>query len=143
MERPTVTGGCLCGAVAFEITMPLKFVAHCHCTLCRRAHMAAFVTWVGVKAERFRLTAGAERLGRFSSSPGTTRSFCQTCGSPLLFESERWPGEVHVARAAIPGALTRKPAMHVYWDDRAPWLDLHDALPKLGGETGMEPTGAA
>ena len=48
-----VQGGCYCGDVRFEADLPPKFVAHCHCHNCRRAHGAAFVTWIGFPAEQF------------------------------------------------------------------------------------------
>ncbi len=134
----TVRGGCLCGAVAFEIDLPTKWCAHCHCTMCRRAHGAPYVTWVGVPRDRFRLVEG-ETLVRYASSPPAKRSFCATCGSPLLFESTRWADEVHVARAAIPGAIDREPQAHVFFSDRADWVHISDALPRRGGATGTEP----
>lgn len=107
--------------------------------MCRQAHGAAFVTWVGVDADSFRLTAGAEKLAHYQSSTEATRSFCRRCGSTLLFESSRWPGEVHVARACIPGEIDREPAAHVFFDHRAPWVQVADELAKLGGESGTEP----
>lgn len=139
MTDGTLGGGCLCGAVRFEIDLPTRFCAHCHCSMCRGAHGAAFVTWVGVPNEQFRLVEGAEHLRRHASSAAAHRSFCRECGSTLLFDGERWPGETHVARAAISGEIDRAPQAHVYWDDRAPWLTLYDELPKLGGPTGVEP----
>src|SRR5918998_688452 len=38
------TGGCLCGAVRYEVRGPLRPVVDCHCTMCRRTsgHFAAF-----------------------------------------------------------------------------------------------------
>jgi hypothetical protein len=44
-----------------------------------------------------------------------------------------------VARASIPGEVDRAPAVHAFYSDRAPWLELHDELPKCGGVTGVEP----
>jgi hypothetical protein len=35
--------------------------------------------------------------------------------------------------------IDRRPEMHVYFSDRAPWIDVRDDLPRLGGPTGMEP----
>ena len=32
-----ITGGCLCGAVRFEATLPPRRVTHCHCEMCRRS----------------------------------------------------------------------------------------------------------
>ena len=115
------TGGCLCGAVRYRVGMPALWVAHCHCSMCRRAQGAAFVTWVGTAADRFVLESGAADLQRFQSSPQATRSFCGRCGSPLFFQSDRWPGEMHVTLASLDDASGLEPQAHAYWSSRAPW----------------------
>ncbi|MCC6553336.1 MAG: GFA family protein [Polyangiaceae bacterium] len=141
MSHQEVTGQCLCGAVRFAITPPTKWCAHCHCSMCRRAHGAAFVTFCGVPAGQFRLTQGADALVRYRSSEAATRSFCGRCGSTLLFEGERWPGEVHVVRANIDGEIDRAPQAHAYFDRHVDWVELADHLPRLGGPNGNEPLG--
>lgn len=138
-DLQTIRGSCLCGAVKFEVTPPTKWCAHCHCTMCRRAHGAAVVTWFGAHAPSFRLVEGAEELKWHRSSPAARRGFCGRCGSPMFFEGERWPGEVHIARASVPGQIDREPAAHVFFDVRVGWLDLHDDLKKLGGPLGTQP----
>jgi hypothetical protein len=50
----------------------------------------------------------------------------------LFFQSPQWPGEVHVARAQIPGAIDREPSVHVFFDERVPWLHVADDLKKVG-----------
>ena len=125
------SGACLCGGTRFEFDLPTKWVAHCHCTMCRRAHGAAFVTWVGVANDRFRWSE-SEALRWYDSSPGAQRGFCSRCGSPIAFRSERWPGEIHLARALIDGELDREPQLHVFTDSQVPWLTLGDALPRKG-----------
>lgn len=42
----TASGTSLCGAISFTAGLPGKWVARCHCTRCRRAYGAAFVTWI-------------------------------------------------------------------------------------------------
>jgi hypothetical protein len=137
-NRP-LTGGCLCGAVRFELDRPTRFCAHCHCSWCRRAHGAPYVTWTGVLSSQFRITAGDDQRVRFESSPGAFRSFCRRCGSTMLFEAERWAGEVHVAVACLDDGPDQEPKAHVYYSHRAPWLDLDRALPRLGGDSGVDP----
>lgn len=129
----------MCGAVGFEVTGPSKWCAHCHCSMCRRAHGAGFVTWVGVERRSFQITRGAARLRRYHSSASASRSFCERCGSTLLFEGERWPDEVHIVRAAFEGPVDREPQAHVYYDDRAPWVEVGDGLPRRGGSSGTTP----
>jgi hypothetical protein len=125
-------GSCLCGAVRFDATLPSKWVAHCHCSLCRRAHGAAFVTWVGMDATRVALSDPDGVLHWYASSPGAGRGFCSRCGSMLFFRSERWPGELHIARALFHGEVDRAPQVHVSWDDHVDWvaLDPADGLPR-------------
>lgn len=125
-----VPGGCLCGAVAFECALPTKWVAHCHCSLCRRAHGAAFVTWAGFPEAQFRVTAGADALRWFRSTPEAERGFCSHCGSTLFFRSSRWPGEMHVTVANLHAPLDRAPQAHVYWDAHVDWYVPADTLPK-------------
>ena len=134
-----VAGSCLCGAVEFEARLPSKFCAHCHCSNCRRAHGAAFVTWVGFPKERVKTISRVDALHRYLTDTGATRSFCSKCGSTLFFESPRWAGEVHVARANIRGEIDRVPSGHFYVDHRASWWTITDSLPQRGGEAGDEP----
>lgn len=122
-----MTGGCLCGAVRFEIDPPSLFCAHCHCEWCRRAHGAAFVTWLGAAEARFRVTGDVRW---YRSSPQSERGFCPTCGTTMLFRSTAAPGEVHVARACVADPVDREPGSHVFDDARVPWITLGDALPR-------------
>jgi len=67
--------------------------------------------------------------------PGARRGFCGRCGSPMFFESERWPGETHVARALFLDELDREPSAHVFYESHVPWLELgdpsHDGGPQV------------
>lgn len=134
------SGSCLCGRVRYQVSPPIKFVAHDHCSICRRAHGTAFVTWCGVKSEKdqFQLHSGASDLRSYRSSPEAERQFCGNCGSPLFFRSSKWPGEVHFTRASIQQDMTERPIAHVFFSDRANWINFQDDLPKYGGPTGME-----
>ena len=59
-ESTKVEGGCLCGAVRFSLELPSKWCAHCHCSMCRRAHGAGYVTWGQVQAAIAALHCQAE-----------------------------------------------------------------------------------
>ena len=121
-------GGCFCGAVRFSIQPPTKWCAHCHCSMCRRAHGAGFVTWVGVAEDRFQIESGQDSLRFFASSPEAKRGFCNTCGSTFLFQSTKWAGEMHVALANVDGPIDREPQAHVYPKDKASWIHVDDGL---------------
>lgn len=124
-------GSCLCGAVRFEIDPPSLFCAHCHCEWCRKAHGAAFVTWLGAAESRFRLT-GEPPLRWYRSSALSERGFCTQCGTTLFFRSTAAPGEVHVARALVEDPVDREPSSHVFADQAVPWVTLGDELRRAG-----------
>jgi hypothetical protein len=106
--------------------------------MCRRAHGAPLVTWIGFLDTQLKIVEGDAVLVRYRSSEHATRSFCGKCGSMMLFQSTRWPGEVHVARALIPGDVDRLPQAHCFFSDKADWFTVADDLPRLGGPTGLE-----
>jgi hypothetical protein len=139
MEHEVVAGACLCGAVRFEVQGPIDRVAHCHCTMCQRAHGAAFVTWAALPEQSVRITAGGDALERYRSSALGTRSFCRTCGSSLFCTLDTHPGTIDVALASLAAGHGAVPRLHIFWDDRAGWVELADGLPRLGGKTGLEP----
>lgn len=127
----TATGSCLCGDLRFSATLPSKWMAHCHCTLCQRAHGAGVVTWVGFEAGQVRIDDPQARLQWYESTPGAERGFCRRCGSTLFFRSTRWPGELHVVRSNFDTPLDREPQLHVFYDTYAPWLSTaDDGLPR-------------
>ena len=139
MTTPAVQGSCLCGAVRFAVQLPVLFCGHCHCSLCRRAHGAGYVTWIGVPRERFSFLAGEERLARYRSSESGTRSFCCICGSTLFCELTTHPGVIDVVLANLDASSDLAPQAHFYFDDRADWVCVGDDLPRFGGKTGIEP----
>lgn len=121
-------GSCLCGAVGFAARLPAKWVAHCHCTRCQRAHGAAFVTWVGLQQDDVEITDGQQRLTWFQHDQAG-RGFCGRCGSPMFFRSERYPGELHIARALFHDALAQQPQAHAFHGTHVDWATLAEPLP--------------
>jgi hypothetical protein len=101
--------------------------------MCRRAQGAGFVTWIGTDGERFELLGDRGRLHTYRSSPEAERRFCGRCGTPLFFESTRWPGQVHITLGSVDEAtaVRLQPQGHVHWATRVPWIgDIHDGLPR-------------
>ena len=128
--RSSARGSCLCGDVRFSAALPSKWVAHCHCSRCRRAHGAAFVTWAGFPANAVTIEDERSRLRWHVAAEGGMRGFCGACGSPMLFKSERWPGELHIARALFLEPIDRAPQAHVFYETHVEWVTIGDDLPR-------------
>jgi hypothetical protein len=125
----TASGSCLCGGVRFTAGLPSLWMAHCHCTRCRRAHGAAFVTWVGTDAATATIEDPQAMLKWYVAETGASRGHCGRCGSPMFFKSDQWPGELHIARALFTDPLDREPQMHGYYDTHVGWASVDDDLP--------------
>ena len=85
-------GQCLCGKVAFEIDVPARWAWHDHSPSSRRAHGAAYATYVGSWRKRFRITKGKTSLARYEDkATKTVRSFCSTAArrSPMSARARR------------------------------------------------------
>jgi hypothetical protein len=123
-------GGCLCGAMRFETDALSLFCVHDHCEWCRRAHGAAFVTWIGFPADAFRFVRGERELRWYGSSEKSERGFCPSCGTTLFFRSQLAPGEIHVALACVDDQAPFVPTAHIFYEAHVPWFPFSDELPK-------------
>src|SRR5947207_8086151 len=98
------SGQCLCGKIAFEIDVPARWAWHDHSAASRRAHGAAYATYVGSWRKRFRITRGKSAIRRFEDNAAkTSRSFYAHCGTPLAYERARTPHMVNIQRALLSG----------------------------------------
>src|SRR4029453_14723444 len=54
----TLTGGCLCGRVRFEVTQPLVMAGYCHCTRCQRRTGTAAAVSARIAPGSLRILSG-------------------------------------------------------------------------------------
>jgi hypothetical protein len=126
--KMAITGSCLCGTVSYEITGSFKAAGHCHCSMCRKSHGAAFATWAHVNPDQFRWTSGVEFIARYESSPAKERCFCRKCGSPLVLSDS---GQItEVVLGSVDGDPGVRPGEHIFVGSKAPWYEIVDALPQ-------------
>lgn len=122
------SGSCHCGETTWEYSGAPIWSCYCHCDDCRRNCAAPVVAWLGVPLEAFRWT-GSSPVTRVSSI-GCKRYFCDTCGTPLGFEADHYPGDMHLYAASLKDPTQFTPEFHVFWSAKLPWLAMDDDLPK-------------
>ena len=127
-------GGCLCGRLRYRITAKPLQVCHCHCSLCRRASGAAFLTWVAFPVGAFAFTDGEP--GVFKATDVAERAFCPRCGTQLTFRHEESAHQVDVTAGSLDAAGAFHPRDHIWESSRLPWLVIDDGLPRHQGERG-------
>ncbi len=121
-------GHCLCRAINFEFSGEPKWTLHCHCESCRRAASSPVVTWISVPRVSFQFTSGSPRY--FRSSAQAKRAFCGDCGSPLTYENDQLPDEVHLYAASLADPHNVVVSRHVFVEEQLDWFDVHDDLPR-------------
>jgi hypothetical protein len=131
-------GQCLCGKVCFEIDTPARWAWHDHSALSRRAHGAAYATYVGSWRKRFRITKGKTEIARFEDKvTKTARSFCKRCGTPLIYERARSPHMVNIPRALFAGRTGRQPLYHIAIEELQELAYAGEPLVPLKGFPGV------
>jgi len=120
-----VSGGCLCGAVAFEYAGTPKMVMNCHCSRCRKAKGAAHATNAFVAGDQFVWTQGEGNITDYAHAGAKVfgHAFCKTCGSSL--PRPRADGSVYNVPV---GSLDQSPGIdakgHIFVASKAPWFEL-------------------
>jgi len=129
----TVTGGCLCGGVRFEIEQPFIRASHCHCSRCRKHSGTAVCTQGRVRREQFRLLKGEGLLRVYGRGEGAVKVFCSVCGSSLF--GGTWPEgpQVSIRLGALDDDPGIGPQFHTFVGSKAPWDEITDDLPQYEG----------
>jgi hypothetical protein len=122
-------GGCLCGAVKYEIRGEIGTGFFCHCARCRKATGSAFAASALVATKDFVVVQGEDALKSFSVA-GVHRVFCAHCGSPIISRRDAQPDFVRVRLGTVETPLERGPQGHIYVDSKANWFEIHDDLPQ-------------
>jgi hypothetical protein len=125
-----IQGRCLCGTVRYEIAGPISTMLHCHCSMCRKHHGAAFATWTVAPLAGLRMLAGEDSIARYVSSPSFNRSFCRHCGS-VVPEAVPEKSLVIAPAGNLEGDLGVEPQFHMFVGSKASWYAIDDALPQF------------
>ncbi len=128
----SITGGCLCGAVRFEIDQPPIDTNYCHCRMCQQFTGAPVVAATTFPRDAVRFTHGEPKY--YKSSLIAERGFCGDCGSGLVYSPivARWSDWLGIFTASLDNAADFAPAWHLGVESQMiPWLDLHDDLPRV------------
>ncbi len=123
-----LTGGCLCGAVRYEVTGPLQDASYCHCRMCQKASGAPVVAGTWVALENFSYSKGEPVA--YQSSPKAIRFFCGTCGSQLTARTAEAPVQMEINLATLDNPEVIKPEYHIWTSSQLSWLEIVDDLPR-------------
>ena len=129
-ESP-LQGGCLCGAVRYEITAPLSTARYCHCTRCRRRTGTSSSANGLVPSSGFQLLSGRDSVRSYEPPTGVPKLFCSNCGSALFSGHPFSDEQVVVRLGTLDGDPGIRPQYRQFVDFAAPWEPIpDDGLPR-------------
>jgi len=121
------TGSCLCSAVRFAVSGPLRPIIACHCAQCRKTsghHVAA------TSARRDHVSVVGD-VTWFQSSATARRGFCGVCGSNLFWDGS---GEnMSIFAGSIDGATGLQVAGHIFCEFKGDYYDIPADVPQAEG----------
>lgn len=129
-SQSTYHGQCLCGEVRYEFDTLSPLMGHCHCSMCRKFHGAAFATLGEVPKADFRWTKGEHALNSYIADNQTIRRFCKHCGSSMSFEASRNESVIEIALGTLDTPIPHKPDVHIFTQFKAQWYQIEDQLPR-------------
>jgi hypothetical protein len=126
MSELPLSGGCLCGAVRFEVTEPLVSSGYCHCTRCQRRTGTAASASARIAPGSLRVLSGEEHVNAYSPTEGFHKVFCAACGGALWSQSQEDPEVIAIRLGAFDGDPGIRPTYRQFVAYAAPWEPIPD-----------------
>lgn len=124
---PRRSGGCLCGAIRYEVDWPPRALVICHCGDCQKQAGSAFSV-VGLSRREAIDISG--KLNRFvhpgSSGQPVTRLFCGNCGSPVLTDTPEAEkrGTIFFKAGTLDDTGDLEPTTHFWTSSAQRWFAI-------------------
>ena len=116
-----ITGGCVCGAIRYEVTADPIVMFNCHCRDCQKLTGSGYTPVFYVPAKAFKITKGRPKYHETKSEMigDNVRGFCPECGSRLF------GGKSDFGQGITAGSLDDpslyKPQHEIWTSDAQPW----------------------
>ena len=123
-------GSCLCGAVRYTITGPLRDVVACHCSQCRKTS-GHFVAATSAPSAALTLQRDTG-LAWYRSSDTAERGFCRVCGGNLFWRLQD-SADISVMAGTLDAPTGLHIAKHIFVADKSDYYTLDDGAPQLQG----------
>ena len=128
-----VSGSCLCGRVAFQISGKIGPIGQCHCSKCRKASGTDGNAVCYTAFKNLQWVSGENEVKHWYS-PGDapwSKAFCQNCGSPVPNANK--DKKIYFVPA---GSLDDDPGYkgyvaHIFVGSKAPWVNISDGAPQF------------
>ncbi len=131
MTATTLSGGCACGAVRYQLESAPMFVHCCHCRDCQRQTGSAFAVNALIETDRITLIAGQPDPVSVPTDSGRPHDVyrCPTCRTALWSDYGRRPGLRFVRVGTLDDPAALPPDVHIFTRSKLPWVELPKGTP--------------
>jgi hypothetical protein len=128
-----ITGGCMCGAIRYEVTGEPITGFVCHCRACQYASGGAGANVMIVSRADSAILHGQPRTywSRSDSGAQIGRQFCEECGTPLFSDLEAQPDLVIIKVGSLDDPTVFKPSANLWASAAQPWHKLDEEIPSF------------
>lgn len=131
-KSETISGGCFCGAVRYEVTGKLRGVVNCHCGQCAKLN-GNFGAHSKAPRSNITITKG-EGLHWFEISEVARRGFCRDCGSGLFWENIE-QDTLGIIAGSLDSPTNLETIGHIFVADKSEFYEITDDLPQFEGSS--------
>ncbi len=121
----SLTGGCICGQVKYQIIDKPLFTQACHCKDCKVLTGSSYVVNSSI-LENTLIVEGEVSSTELKAGSGASYKtyFCTKCGTYVYADYDSAVGRLTVRTKTLNNSEKFPPQVHIFTKDKDPWLNL-------------------
>jgi len=137
----SITGGCLCGAVRYEISGEPVTMRVCWCKDCQRLAAGNGAANVLFQRDSVKISGTPATFSKQADSGNVIdRKFCAACGTQMFGETAARPNFIVVRAGTLDDPSIFKPLANIWTISAPAWVCMDESIPKF--EKQAPPPGA-
>ena len=132
----TLTGGCLCGAIRYAVSVPITELRACHCRDCQKSSGAGGSVNAVIPRAALDITQGTPKRYVITADSGRTlyRYFCGDCGSPIYGQRATTPETVVLRVGTLDNPGDMKITANIWTRSARPWAYIDPSSAQHPGQ---------
>ena len=132
----TLTGGCLCGAIRYAVSVAITELRACHCSDCQKASGAGGSVNAVIPRSALDITQGTPKHFATTADSGRTlhRYFCGDCGSPIYGQRPTTPETAVLRVGTLDNPGDMKITTNIWTRSARPWAYIDPSSAQYPGQ---------
>ena len=128
-NNQSLTGGCICGQVKYQITDKPLFTQACHCKDCKVLTGSSYVVNSSILENTLIIEGEVSSTELKAGSGASCKTyFCAKCGTYVYADYDSAVGRLTVRTKTLDNPEKFPPQVHIFTKDKDPWLNLSEGV---------------